>query len=364
MSAASDARFMALALSLGQRGQGCVWPNPAVGCVIVKGTRIIGRGWTQPGGRPHAEAMALEQAGALAQQATAFVTLEPCAHHGATPPCAEALIAAGIARCVVAIADPDPRVSGKGITKLQEAGIEVSAGCRAKEALVAHRGFFSRLQNGRPRVTLKLATSLDGRIATVSGESQWITGADARRDVHGLRACHDAVLVGGGTARADNPSLNVRGLGLVRQPIRIVASRHLDFDASDLQASRDVAPLWLCHGPQARVSGVWQSQCDALLQVPLAPEGQLDLVVLMQALAKKGLTSVLCEGGGQLAASLLRAGLVDDVILYTAGLALGADGLAGLGDLALSHLHMAPRFALISARKIGPDIRQDWRRLP
>ena len=355
---------MALALSLGQRGQGCVWPNPAVGCVIVKGTRIVGRGWTQPGGRPHAEAMALEQAGVLAQQATAFVTLEPCAHHGATPPCAEALIAAGIARCVVAITDPDPRVSGKGITKLQEAGIEVSAGCQAKEALVAHRGFFSRLQNGRPRVTLKLATSFDGRIATVSGESQWITGADARRDVHGLRACHDAVLVGGGTARADNPSLNVRGLGLVRQPIRIVASRHLDFDAPDLQASRDVAPLWLCHGPQARVSGVWQSQCDALLQVPLAPEGQLDLVVLMQALAKKGLTSVLCEGGGQLAASLLRAGLVDDVILYTAGLALGADGLAGLGDLALSHLHMAPRFELISARKIGPDIRQDWRHLP
>ncbi len=298
---------MALALSLGQRGQGCVWPNPAVGCVIVKGTRIVGRGWTQPGGRPHAEAMALEQAGVLAQQATAFVTLEPCAHHGATPPCAEALIAAGIARCVVAITDPDPRVSGKGITKLQEAGIEVSAGCQAKEALVAHRGFFSRLQNGRPRVTLKLATSFDGRIATVSGESQWITGADARRDVHGLRACHDAVLVGGGTARADNPSLNVRGLGLVRQPIRIVASRHLDFDAPDLQASRDVAPLWLCHGPQARVSGVWQSQCDALLQVPLAPDGQLDLAVLMQALAKKGLTSVLCEGGGQLAASLLRA---------------------------------------------------------
>ena len=355
---------MALALSLGQRGQGCVWPNPAVGCVIVKGTRIVGRGWTQPGGRPHAEAMALEQAGVLAQQATAFVTLEPCAHHGATPPCAEALIAAGIARCVVAIADPDPRVSGKGITKLQEAGIEVSAGCQAKEALVAHRGFFSRLQNGRPRVTLKLATSFDGRIATVSGESQWITGADARRDVHGLRACHDAVLVGGGTARADNPSLNVRGLGLVRQPIRIVASRHLDFDAPDLQVSRDVAPLWLCHGPQARVSGVWQSQCDALLQVPLAPDGQLDLAVLMQALAKKGLTSVLCEGGGQLAASLLRAGLVDDVILYTAGLALGADGLAGLGDLALSHLHMAPRFELISARKIGPDIRQDWRHLP
>ena len=355
---------MALALSLGQRGQGCVWPNPAVGCVIVKGTRIVGRGWTQPGGRPHAEAMALEQAGVLAQQATAFVTLEPCAHHGATPPCAEALIAAGIARCVVAITDPDPRVSGKGITKLQEAGIEVSAGCQAKEALVAHRGFFSRLQNGRPRVTLKLATSFDGRIATVSGESQWITGADARRDVHGLRACHDAVLVGGGTARADNPSLNVRGLGLVRQPIRIVASRHLDFDAPDLQASRDVGPLWLCHGPQARVSGVWQSQCDALLQVPLAPDGQLDLAVLMQALAKKGLTSVLCEGGGQLAASLLRAGLVDDVILYTAGLALGADGLAGLGDLALSHLHMAPRFELISARKIGPDIRQDWRHLP
>jgi len=354
---------MALALSLGQRGQGCVWPNPAVGCVIVQGARIVGRGWTQPGGRPHAETMALAQAGALAKRSTVFVTLEPCAHHGATPPCAEALIAAGIARCVVAISDPDPRVSGKGIAKLQAAGIEVSAGCQAQEALLAHRGFFSRLQYGRPRVTLKLATSLDGRIATASGESQWITGAEARRDVHGLRACHDAVLVGGGTARADNPSLTLRGLGLDRQPVRIVASRHLDFDAPALQASRDVAPLWLCHGPQARARGAWQNQCDALVQVPLAADGQLDLSVLMQALGEKGLTSVLCEGGGQLAASLLRAGLVDDVILYTAGLALGADGLAGLGDLALSHLHTAPRFELISARKIGLDIRQDWRRL-
>ena len=355
---------MALALSVGQRGQGCVWPNPAVGCVIVQGTRIVGRGWTQPGGRPHAETMALEQAGGLAQRATAFVTLEPCAHHGATPPCVEALIAAGIARCVVAIADPDPRVSGTGIAKLQAAGIEVTMGCRAQEASVAHRGFFSRLQNGRPRVTLKLATSLDGRIATASGESQWITGAEARRDVHGLRACHDAVLVGGGTARADNPSLTVRGLGLIRQPIRIVASRHLDFDGAALQASRDRAPLWLCHGPQADVSGAWHSQCDALCEVPLAPEGLLDVAELLQALGTKGLTSVLCEGGGQLAASLLRAGLVDDVILYTAGVALGAEGLAGLGNLALSQLNEAPRFELISARKIGSDIRQDWRRMP
>ena len=355
---------MALALSLGQRGQGCVWPNPAVGCVIVQGSRIVGRGWTQPGGRPHAEAMALQQAGALAQQATAFVTLEPCAHHGATPPCADALIAAGIARCVMAIADPDPRVSGKGISKLQEVGIEVSIGCRAQEALMAHRGFFSRLQNGRPRVTLKLATSLDGRIATASGESQWITGVEARRDVHGLRACHDAVMVGGGTARADNPSLTVRGLNLDRQPVRVVASRYLNFDVPALQASRDVALLWLCQAPQAGENGAWQTQCDALLQVPLAPDGQLDLAALMQALGSRGLTSVLCEGGGQLAASLLRDELVDDVILYTAGLALGADALPGLGDLALSNLYLAPRFELISARKIGPDIRQDWRRLP
>ena len=355
---------MALALSLGQRGQGCVWPNPAVGCIIVQGSHIVGRGWTQPGGRPHAEAMALQQAGALAQRATAFVTLEPCAHHGATPPCADALIAAGIARCVVAIVDPDPRVSGKGISKLQEAGIEVSVGCQAQEALVAHRGFFNRLQNGRPRVTLKLATSLDGRIATASGESQWITGAEARRDVHGLRACHDAVMIGGGTARADNPSLTVRGLNLDRQPVRVVVSRHLDFDAPALQAGRDVAPLWLCHAPQVRENDALQTQCDALLQVPLAPDGQLDLAALMQALGSRGLTSVLCEGGGQLAASLVRDQLVDDVILYTAGLALGADAQPGLGDFALSHLYLAPRFELISARKIGQDIRQDWRRLP
>ncbi|MEM9585629.1 MAG: bifunctional diaminohydroxyphosphoribosylaminopyrimidine deaminase/5-amino-6-(5-phosphoribosylamino)uracil reductase RibD, partial [Pseudomonadota bacterium] len=224
----ADARFMALALSLGRRGLGRTWPNPAVGCVIVKGGRILGRGWTQPGGRPHAETEALAQAGSSARGADVYVSLEPCAHHGKTPPCAQALIDAGVVRVVIATQDPDPRVSGQGSEMLRAAGIGVDIGVMEDEALADNAGFFSRIELDRPFVTLKLASSFDGRIATATGESQWITGADTRRYVHGLRARHDAIMVGGGTARKDDPSLTVRGLGTAWQPARIVVSRRLD----------------------------------------------------------------------------------------------------------------------------------------
>ena len=237
------------ALALGQRGWGNTWPNPAVGCVIVHGSRIIGRGWTQPGGRPHAEPMALAQAGAKARGATAYVTLEPCAHHGQTPPCADALIAAGIARVVSATTDPDPRVSGRGHAALRQAGISVTEAVAETEAHRANAGFFLRMQSNRPHVTLKLATTLDGRIAMADGTSRWITGPQARRMVHMLRLQRDAVMVGIGTALADDPDLTVREMGAVRQPVRVVVDRALRLPlTSRLVQSAGQVPVWLCHG--------------------------------------------------------------------------------------------------------------------
>jgi len=212
-----DVRSMQAALALARRGLGTVWPNPAVGCVIVKEGRVVGRGWTQPGGRPHGETEALRRAGEGAVGATAYVSLEPCCHWGQTPPCVDALIAAGIRRVVVPLEDPDPRVAGGGLRRLHEAGLEVETGLCAAEAAEVNAGFFSRLRLGRPLVTLKLGTSLDGRIATASGESQWITGPPARERAHALRAAHDAIMVGTGTALADDPQLTCRLPGLAQR---------------------------------------------------------------------------------------------------------------------------------------------------
>ncbi len=321
------------ALALARRGLANVWPNPAVGCVLLRDGAVVGRGWTQPGGRPHAEVMALAQAGAAARGATAYVTLEPCAHHGKTPPCAEALVRAGIARVVTALTDPDPRVAGRGHAILRAAGIDVTEGICEAEARAVQRGFLSRIQRGRPMLTLKLGASFDGRIATASGESQWITGAEARRHVHALRLGHDAVMVGGETARADRPGLNVRGFGRVRQPVRIVVS------SRPLPDLPDEGPE---HGPLWQLAG--------------RPED------VMAELGARGLTRVLCEGGGVLAASLLRAGLVDQLIGYSAGVVLGGDGRAGIGALELGRLADAPRFRLAETRRIGPDVLHRWLR--
>ncbi|PRY26039.1 diaminohydroxyphosphoribosylaminopyrimidine deaminase [Aliiruegeria haliotis] len=360
----SDRRFMAMALALGRRGLGKVWPNPAVGCVIVRDGIVVGRGWTQPGGRPHAEPVALAQAGGAARGATVYVTLEPCAHHGKTPPCAEALVAAGVARVVAALRDPDPRVDGGGLARLRAAGIAVETGLMEAEARRANAGFLSRIQCGRPQLTLKLASSFDGRIATATGESQWITGPEARRMVHAQRARHDAVLVGGGTARVDDPSLTVRGLGLARQPTRVIASAPLDLPVdSKLFRELDVAPVWICHGPDAPPDRRerWRNRGARLFEVPTGPDNALDPVAMFQALGGAGLTRVYCEGGGRLAGSVLAAGLVDDLVAFSAGLGLGADGLPGLGALGLTSLDRAPRFVLDRVQQVGPDVMALWR---
>lgn len=355
---------MRLALSLGRRGQGRTWPNPAVGCVIVKAGRIVGRGWTQPGGRPHAEPMALAEAGAAAEGATAYVSLEPCAHHGKTPPCVEALIAARVARVVAAIEDSDPRVSGQGFAQLRAAGIAVTTGICAEEAGFDHEGFFLRTEQGRPFVTLKLATSFDGRIATGAGQSKWITGPEARRMVHAMRARHDAVMVGAGTARADDPSLTVRDLGIADQPARVVVSRHLDLPLmSQLARSARQVPLFLCHGSGADGERLraWEGLGARLLSCA-SLGSQLDPNDVLQQLGQAGLTRVFCEGGSALAASLLAHDLVDELIGFTAGLGIGAEGLPSIGALGIGRLDEAPRFDLIETRPIGADILHRWRR--
>jgi diaminohydroxyphosphoribosylaminopyrimidine deaminase/5-amino-6-(5-phosphoribosylamino)uracil reductase len=355
---------MALALGLARRGLGRVWPNPAVGCVIVNDARIVGRGWTQPGGRPHAETVALAQAGDAARGATAYVTLEPCAHHGQTPPCAEALIAAGVVRTVTALEDPDARVAGRGHLLLKDAGITVETGLMAPEAEALQLGFLNRVRLGRPMVTLKLATSLDGRIATASGESHWITGEAARRRVHAMRARHDGVLIGAGTARADDPKLTVRGLGAAHQPVRIIAARNLDLPLDGLLArtAREV-PLWLLHGPQApkNVRNAWAETGARLIAVAATDDG-LDPAAMLAALGGAGLTRILCEGGGQLAAALLRADLVDELALFAAGMALGADGRPAIGSLGYTALANAARFTLRQTDRIGADALSLWSR--
>lgn len=355
---------MAHALSLGRRGLGAVWPNPAVGCVIVAKDRVVGRGWTQAGGRPHAEAMALAMAGDAARGATAYVTLEPCAHHGRTPPCAEALLAAGVARVVAAIEDPDPRVSGRGHAILRAGGVAVESGVGAAVAREDQAGFLMRVTQGRPLVTLKLAASLDGRIATASGESRWITGPAARARVHAMRLEHDAVLVGGGTARADDPELTVRGMGELRQPVRLVAARKLDLPAEGrLSSSIAAGPLWLLHGAEAAPERVaaWTARGARPMEVPVR-HGRIDPAAMLARLGTEGLTRVFCEGGGSFAASLLQAGLVDRLVVFSAGLALGAEGRPALGALGIDALAAAPRFDLVEVATVGGDIIHFWRR--
>ncbi|MBB1490010.1 bifunctional diaminohydroxyphosphoribosylaminopyrimidine deaminase/5-amino-6-(5-phosphoribosylamino)uracil reductase RibD [Paracoccus sp. MC1854] len=319
------------ALRLARRGLGNVWPNPAVGCVMVSDGRVVGRGWTQPGGRPHAERMALDVAGPAAKGATAYVTLEPCAHHGRTPPCAEGLVQADVARVVTALTDPDPRVAGRGHAMLRAAGVEVVENVRGEQARILQRGFLSRVTRGRPMVTLKLATSFDGRIATASGESRWITGEAARRHVHLLRLTHDAVMVGAGTARADHPALNVRGFGPVRQPVRVVLANGAIPRLPPEGA--DHGPLWVVPGPPAKA---------------------------LAELGRRGLTRVFCEGGGRLAAALLAEGLVDELVGYTAGVLLGGDGRAAVEPFGLSALADAPRFRLAETQALGGDVFHRW----
>ncbi len=353
-----------MALALGRRGFGRTWPNPSVGCVIVRDGQIVGRGRTGDGGRPHAEVLAIKQAGARAKKATAYVTLEPCSHFGQTPPCSQTLIESGIDRVVGAMDDKDPRVNGQGFEMLRKAGVEVVTGVAQEEAEEDHWGFFNRIMINRPFVTLKMATSFDGRIATASGHSQWITAPPARRFVHACRARHDAVMIGGETARKDNPTLNVRDLGIDHKTVRIIVSRKLDLPAtSAMVESIKKFPLWLCHGPDAPGERLqlWSALGANLIPCRLKAQ-MIDVAHMMQGLAERGLTRVFCEGGCALATSLIHAHCFDELIGFNAGLLIGAEGQPSIGALGIENLDEAPRLTLKSVQKIGPDIMHVWRK--
>ena len=354
---------MTIALNLGRRGLGRTWPNPSVGCVIVRDGQIVGIGCTGDGGRPHAEVLALRQAGSCAKGATAYVTLEPCSHFGQTPPCSQALIEAGIYRVVGATNDKDPRVNGQGFEMLRNAGIEVATGVACEEAEEDHRGFFKRIMKKGPYITLKMATSFDGRIATASGQSQWITAPPARRFVHALRARHDAVMVGSGTVRNDNPMLNVRGLGIDHKTVRVIVSRKLDLPKeSALAESITEYPLWLCHGPDAPEERIQFWDALGAKLIPCRLEAQMiDVAQMLQGLADQGLTRVFCEGGGALAASLIDAQCVDELIGFNAGLVIGAEGQPSIAALGIENLFEASRFTLKTIQKIGPDVMHVWK---
>ncbi len=357
---------MKAALALAARGLGRVWPNPAVGCLLVRDGRVVARGWTQPGGRPHAEAEALARAGAAAQGCTAYVSFEPCAHHGVTPPCAESLAAAGIARAVVAIEDPDPRVDGRGIAVLRGQGVTVEAGICRDEAAELNAGFISAISRKRPLVTLKLATTLDGRIATRTGESRWITGAPARARVHLMRAQSDAVLVGAGTAAADDPELTARLPGLDhRSPVRVVVDGQLRLDpASKLVGTADRHPVWLitASGADDKRKEHLVDRGVEVIEVGRDGAGLVDLKLALAALARRGITRLLVEGGALIAASLIGAELVDRLAWFRAPMLIGGDGRAAVAPFGLDDLTSAPRFRRLTTEAVGNDILETYAR--
>jgi diaminohydroxyphosphoribosylaminopyrimidine deaminase/5-amino-6-(5-phosphoribosylamino)uracil reductase len=350
---------------------GLVAPNPAVGCVLVKDGRVVGRGWTGAGGRPHAETEALRRAGGQAQGAIAYVTLEPCCHYGHTPPCTEALINAGVAACVIAKVDPDQRVSGGGIARLRAAGID----CRvvstpAVEALL--EGYCRRQAAKRSWVTLKLAASLDGRIAAGNGHSQWITGPLARTYAHRLRRDHDAIVVGAGTAIQDNPALTCRLPGVTgADPVRVVLDRRLRIEADMAMFSGDTPAVIYTRQPmQQSASDAWAQRAERLSSAGVelrlisarsddmparAETNTADATWTLQDLAQRGANRVLVEGGGQLAATLITAGAVDELIVLRAPITIGGDGLPAIGPLGLMRVDQAPQWRQIDGFTLGPD---------
>jgi diaminohydroxyphosphoribosylaminopyrimidine deaminase/5-amino-6-(5-phosphoribosylamino)uracil reductase len=360
VSKAADQRFMQLALTLGRRGQGRTWPNPAVGAVVVKDGVIVGRGWTQPGGRPHAEPEALARAGDAARGATLYVTLEPCSHVGKSPPCADAIIAAGIARVVSAIEDPNPEVAGQGHARLRAAGIVVDIGLGALEAARDHAGHFRRIRDKRPHVILKLAVSSDDKIGASGRKPVAISGEAARARVHLLRAQCDAVLVGIGTVRADDPLLTCRLPGMeARSPVRVVLDRSLRIPgASRLVHSARETPLWvmtssLSEAPAAMKLGAAGAQVIRVATTATPPG--LDLLAVLHALAEKGITRLLVEGGARVASSFIAAGLVDEVWLLRGPDAIGAEGVAALEALPLSAITQSPAFRVRASENLQND---------
>jgi len=356
---------MALALRLARRGWGRVWPNPAVGCVIVNDGRVIGRGWTQPGGRPHAETEALARAGAASRGATAYVTLEPCAHHGKTAPCAEALIESGVARVVVAIADPDPRVDGDGIAMLRAAGVQVDIGADAARARDVNAGYLRCAQSGRPLVNLKLAMTVDGRLATRSGQSRWITGDGARARAHYLRATHDAILVGSGTVLADDPRLDCRLPGMAdRSPQPIVLDRRCRLRPScRLLSPEDRRTPWIFGGrsPPEDWRNAMERAGAVVMDMPAGDSDAADIRAVLAELGDRGVTRLLVEGGAAVAASFVAAGVVDRLSVFRAPRLLGGDALGAIGALGLDRVEDGPVFRRESVVELGADILETYR---
>lgn len=358
-----DELYMARALKLAARGRFTTHPNPNVGCVIVKDGEIVGEGFHYRAGEPHAEVHALRMAGEKAQGATAYVTLEPCSHHGRTPPCCEALIAAGVSRVVAAMQDPNPQVAGRGLYRLQQEGVDVSHGLMMNEAEALNKGFLKRMRTGFPWIQLKMGASLDGRTAMASGESQWVTSPQARRDVQRLRAQSHAILTSSATVLADDPALTVRWDELnadtqalypqenLRQPLRIV----IDSQNRVTPQHRIVEQAGETLFARTRED---ERQWPENVRTLLVPEhnGRLDLVVLMMLLGKQQINSIWVEAGSTLAGALLEAGLVDELIVYIAPKLLGSDarGLCVLPGL--EKLEQAPHFKFNEIRHVGPDI--------
>jgi diaminohydroxyphosphoribosylaminopyrimidine deaminase/5-amino-6-(5-phosphoribosylamino)uracil reductase len=356
----TDRRFMQLALALGRRGLGRTWPNPAVGAVVVKDGVIVGRGWTQPGGRPHAEPEALRRAGEAARGATLYVTLEPCSHFGRSPPCADAVVAAGISRVVTAIEDPNPLVAGQGHAKLRAAGITVDVGLCAAEAAHDHAGHFRRVRNGRPHVILKLAVSSDGKIAAANHKTVAITGEAARTHVHLLRAQCDAILVGIGTVLADDPLLTCRLPGMEkRSPVRVVLDTALRISGSSrLVHSARATPLWVMASETAEAAAATRLGAAGAQVVRLPPRSLpgLDLPAVLHALSERNITRLLVEGGSRVASSFIAADLADEIWLLRGPQPIGEGGIAALDALPLDAITQSPAYRVRASETLDDDI--------
>jgi diaminohydroxyphosphoribosylaminopyrimidine deaminase/5-amino-6-(5-phosphoribosylamino)uracil reductase len=351
---------MALALALGRRGLGSTWPNPAVGAVLVRPDDgqpvIVGRGWTQPGGRPHAETEALRRAGAAARGATLYVTLEPCSHHGKTPPCADAIVAAGIARVVSALEDPNPEVAGQGHGRLRAAGIVVDVGLGAEAARRDHAGHLRRMRDGRPHVTLKLAVSADHKAGLAGRRPAAITGEASRARVHRLRAMNDAILVGIGTVLADDPQLTCRLPGMeARSPVRVVLDARLRLPVGSASVtSARVTPVWVVAAPDAPAEAerALRELGVEVLRAP-AQAGRLDLAAVLELLAGRGITRLMVEGGPTVAAAFVTADLVDAAALFRSPKTIGPDGVDALEGMRIDA--MTARLKALGGEPVGED---------
>ena len=349
---------MQTALTLGRRGLGQTWPNPAVGAVVVRDGLVVGRGWTQPGGRPHAETEALGRAGAAARGATLYVTLEPCCHHGRTPPCTDAIIAAGIGRVVSAIEDPNPQVAGQGHDLLRQASVKVAVGEGADAARRDHAGHIRRVRDGRPHVTLKLAASADGKAGLTGRRPASITSEASRERAHLMRAMNDAVLTGIGTVLSDDPQLTCRLPGMAaRSPVRVVLDTGLRIPlTSQLLGAARAAPLWIIAGPDAShdAERMLRQHGAEVLRAPLAG-ASLDIAAVLRLLSVRGITRVMVEAGPILASAFLAAGVVDVAVLFQSAAPLGDDGIAALEGRSLDDLTRSARFIHRTTESIGTD---------